>query len=129
MATLPATRGWRIPRDKAMTAGRETPTVPAAAAVRQRLVARDQRLPCPLTAVAGRDDDIYTADLIAGWAKHADDFSLELVEGGHLFIHDEEAAHRVVALIGAALQEDPQDSPIDLSERRKRNKRPAAANQ
>jgi NADPH:quinone reductase-like Zn-dependent oxidoreductase/surfactin synthase thioesterase subunit/NAD(P)-dependent dehydrogenase (short-subunit alcohol dehydrogenase family)/aryl carrier-like protein len=99
-------------------------TVPALRAdleiTRQRLVSKDQKVSCPLTAIAGTGDDIYDASLLAKWEKHSDDFTFERVDGGHLFIHDEVAARAVVELISDALSRaDEGEPPADLSERRR----------
>jgi surfactin synthase thioesterase subunit/NAD(P)-dependent dehydrogenase (short-subunit alcohol dehydrogenase family)/aryl carrier-like protein len=109
-----------------------TATLPALRAdlliTRQRLVSKDQRLSCPLTAVAGKHDDIYPIDLIAKWHKHTDTFTLERVDGGHLFIHDQKAAQAVITLISDVLLAAKPEALIDLAERRAELERPAAVN-
>jgi len=94
----------------------------------QRLVAKDQKLDCPITAVAGKRDDIYAVNLIAEWKRHTDRFKLELVDGGHLFIHDEASARAVTRLISDTLSKTDLEPPIDLSKRRIEIEHRAAVN-
>jgi medium-chain acyl-[acyl-carrier-protein] hydrolase len=101
-----------------------TATLPALRAdleiTRQRLVAKDQKLTFPITAIAGTGDDIYDVSLLAKWQRHSDDFDLRRVNGGHLFIHDKDAARAVVEIIEEALSSQGDAEPtIDLTERRK----------
>ncbi|MEV0804950.1 alpha/beta fold hydrolase [Micromonospora sp. NPDC050200] len=46
-------------------------------------------LPCPVDAVAAADDPLVDPDEVAGWAACTTaDFSLTVVPGGHLYLHD-----------------------------------------
>ncbi|HWY12930.1 MAG TPA: SDR family NAD(P)-dependent oxidoreductase, partial [Bacteroidia bacterium] len=46
-------------------------------------------LHCPLTAVAGLQDTVFTAEQLKGWSKHTKgEFTFKTVNGGHLFCRD-----------------------------------------
>lgn len=47
-------------------------------------------LGCHIHVLAGRSDDVSTEQLIAWHEETTGDFSLDMFEGGHFFIHDEE---------------------------------------
>jgi acyl transferase domain-containing protein/NADPH:quinone reductase-like Zn-dependent oxidoreductase/surfactin synthase thioesterase subunit/SAM-dependent methyltransferase len=46
-------------------------------------------LNCPLTAIAGSDDVVFTEDQLRGWKQHTNStFKFRTVQGGHLFCRD-----------------------------------------
>ncbi len=49
----------------------------------------DEPLSCPLTAVAGINDSVFTEEQIKAWSKHtSSEFSFRKVNGSHLFCRD-----------------------------------------
>ncbi|QRP47067.1 thioesterase II family protein [Amycolatopsis sp. FDAARGOS 1241] len=49
----------------------------------------DEALPVPITALRGRDDELVTADEVAGWVKVAGrDFEYAELPGGHMHLVD-----------------------------------------
>jgi medium-chain acyl-[acyl-carrier-protein] hydrolase len=49
----------------------------------------DEPLACPLTAVAGINDTVFTEDQIMEWKRHTSaEFSFKKVNGSHLFCRD-----------------------------------------
>jgi surfactin synthase thioesterase subunit len=46
-------------------------------------------LNCPLIAIAGSDDTVFTEDQLRGWQQHTtSNFKFITVNGGHLFCRD-----------------------------------------
>jgi acyl transferase domain-containing protein/NADPH:quinone reductase-like Zn-dependent oxidoreductase/surfactin synthase thioesterase subunit/SAM-dependent methyltransferase len=49
----------------------------------------DEPLPCPLTAIAGTQDTVFSEEQIQEWKKHtSSEFGFRRVNGGHLFCRD-----------------------------------------
>jgi len=49
----------------------------------------DEPISCPLTAVAGIEDTVFTEEQLLGWKQHtASEFNFRKVNGGHLFCRD-----------------------------------------
>lgn len=62
-----------------------------------------QRLTVPTRLVIGRSDPVITAAGVAGFEAHADDMTVELIDGGH-FLPEERpdaVAARILAGAGA----------------------------
>ncbi|MFC5287300.1 thioesterase domain-containing protein [Actinokineospora guangxiensis] len=67
-------------------------------------------LPVPITACHGARDKAVDVEQAAAWAEHTDDFTIRRFDGGHFFLHDDEAA--LLAAIGAEiLPVRPDDRP------------------
>jgi surfactin synthase thioesterase subunit len=46
-------------------------------------------LACPLVAIAGNADHVFTLDQVKGWEKQTtQSFRFEVVSGGHLFMRE-----------------------------------------
>lgn len=71
---------------------------------RQRLISMDEVLPCPITAVAGVADDIYTPAMIRQWQVHAKDFRMAELPGSHLFIHEPKNLLQLIDIITDGLK-------------------------
>ncbi len=69
------------------------------AIAKQRLFPSDHRLRCPIVAIAARGDHLYSEQLLRHWQRHSDDFSLEVVNGGHLFVHEDEAMKHILKIM------------------------------
>lgn len=62
-------------------------------------------LSCPLTAFAGRQDQITGADELAGWrAQTTGPFRTQLVDGGHFYLREPAGAETVTDQIARALR-------------------------
>lgn len=70
---------------------------------RQRLISKDEILPCPITAIAGEKDDIYSPEMISEWQIHSKDFSLHKIPGSHLFIHERSSLQKLIKIITEAI--------------------------
>lgn len=71
---------------------------------RQRLISKDEILPCPITAIAGEKDDIYSPEMISEWQVHSKDFSLHKIPGSHLFIHEQACLKMLIEIINGVLK-------------------------
>jgi pimeloyl-ACP methyl ester carboxylesterase len=60
------------------------------------------RLEVPARLVVGRRDPVITEDLVDGYQQHADDMTVEVVDGGHFLPEQrpEVVADRVLAMVG-----------------------------
>ena len=59
-------------------------------------------LPCPITALAGRRDNIVADDEIRAWESHTTaGFALMTLDGGHYLV--ESAAEQLLAVVGDIL--------------------------
>ncbi len=66
---------------------------------RQRLVPKHFVLKSPITAVAATNDHIYSQNLLTEWKHFTDSFSLKLIPGGHLFLHEDAGREQLLRLI------------------------------
>lgn len=71
---------------------------------RQRLISKNEILPCPITAIAGAKDDIYSPEMIAEWKVHSEDFKFEQISGSHLFIHEQASLQKLIEIITKTLK-------------------------
>ncbi|MGW5054163.1 thioesterase domain-containing protein [Actinokineospora sp. NPDC004072] len=69
-------------------------------------------LPIPITACHGRGDRAVSAEHTGEWARHTDRFTLREFDGGHFFLHDDEAA--LLAAITAEILPPPLDDRVRL---------------
>jgi surfactin synthase thioesterase subunit len=60
-----------------------------------------QRLTVPTRLVIGRSDPVVTATSVHGFEAHADDMSVELIDGGHFLPEERPGAVAARILAGA----------------------------
>ena len=64
----------------------------------------DEPLNCSLTAFAGKDDTVFSAEQVKEWKKHTSgEFKFLMVNGSHLFCRDNK--EELLALIAEELME------------------------
>jgi medium-chain acyl-[acyl-carrier-protein] hydrolase len=64
----------------------------------------EDRLPCPVTALGGIDDEIGADDILAWRDRSAEGFDFRQLPGGHLFLQTQQAA--VLDLVRRTLTQD-----------------------
>ncbi|MFC7613064.1 lantibiotic dehydratase [Actinokineospora soli] len=69
-------------------------------------------LPVPITACLGAGDRAVDAAQAAAWAAHTEDFTIRRFDGGHFFLHDDEA--ELLAAITAEVLPERVDDRVRL---------------
>jgi NADPH:quinone reductase-like Zn-dependent oxidoreductase/surfactin synthase thioesterase subunit/ubiquinone/menaquinone biosynthesis C-methylase UbiE/aryl carrier-like protein len=73
---------------------------------RQRLISKNELLPCPITAFAGEKDAIYSPEMIKQWSFHSKTFRIKKILGEHLFIHGKTSLKELIKIINKSIKEN-----------------------